>query len=84
MSNKEYPEWSLVKFKGKFWWTQWLEDYQGRVSLTSLKDRSAGYNAPREKVIEVTGAELKKQCSAIKSWCEQGICWGMPIRGEDV
>ena len=81
---KKYPEWSLVRYKGKFWWTQWLEDYRGWVDLISVRDRSSGTGAPRDKVREVTGLELAKQCMAIREWHRQGVCWEGGIKVEHI
>lgn len=55
----------LVKAKGRYWLTDWLEDYLGRVSLVRLKDTSLAEKVHRSKVYKLKEDEYARQKKAL-------------------
>lgn len=62
----------LVYYCGAYWWTMWLIDHMGRVSLISLKDNSVGCAALPGKVKTLSDDEKEKQMKAIEYWRMEG------------
>lgn len=56
---------SIVFCKGKYWFYEGLPDYEGRVSLVSIKDPSCGYNAKPQDVHFLTPTKEKEISEAI-------------------